>query len=81
MNENRTKIREFLRRFFEVDKLEDNDDFFALGFINSLFAMQLVLWVEKDFRIKVEDEDLEIENFNTVEAIARFVERKHRARL
>jgi acyl carrier protein len=61
--------------------LQDDDDIFALGLINSLFAMQMVLWVEKEFGIKVEDEDLDIENFNTINALAGFVERKNQARL
>jgi acyl carrier protein len=81
MDENRAKIRAFLSRFFRVDNLQDDDDIFALGLINSLFAMQMVLWVEKEFGIKVEDEDLDIENFNTINALAGFVERKSQARL
>ena len=57
--------------------MAENDDIFALGFINSLFALQLVAWVEKEFEIQIEDEDLEIENFNTIEAIANLVARKN----
>jgi methoxymalonate biosynthesis acyl carrier protein len=38
--------------------------------------MQLVLFVESEFSITVEDEDLEITNFNTVKAIAEFITRK-----
>jgi acyl carrier protein len=70
------KVRTFLARFIRNRNLEENDDIFALGFVNSLFAMQLVLFVEKNFDIKVEREDLELSNFSTVEAITCFVERK-----
>jgi acyl carrier protein len=59
-----------------IDQVTDRDDIFALGFVNSLFAMQLVMFIEKEFGITVEDEDLDIQNFNTVEAIANLVERK-----
>jgi acyl carrier protein len=76
MEGNRVEIRTFLSQFFHVDDLQDDDDIFALGFINSLFVMQMVLWVEKKFAIKVEDEDLDIQNFNTTKAIAEFIERK-----
>ena len=75
-HEIKTKIRGFLSRFIGNRSLDDNDDIFARGFVNSLFAMQLVLFVEKDFNIKVENEDLDLKNFNTIEAITRFVERK-----
>jgi methoxymalonate biosynthesis acyl carrier protein len=76
MDEYKEKIRTFLSRFFRARNLNDDDDIFALGFVNSLFAMQLVMWVEKEFAIQVEDEDLEISNFNSVNAIAALAARK-----
>lgn len=75
IGEQREKIRAFLGRFFRTTSLTDSDDIFALG-LNSLFAMQLVAWVEKEFDIHVADEDLEVSNFNSVNAITDFVSRK-----
>lgn len=74
-DQQREKIRAFLTRFFRSRNLSDSDDVFALG-LNSLFAMQLVAWVEKEFAIDVADEDLEVSNFNSVNAITAFVTRK-----
>lgn len=76
MDENKANIRAFLSRYIQADGLRDEDDIFALGFVNSLFALQLVMWVEKEFAIKVEDEDLDLSNFNSVDNIATFVGRK-----
>lgn len=76
MDENKIKIKAFLSRFFRAETISEDDDFFAQGFVNSLFAMQLVMWVEKEFGFAIEDEDLDIQNFNTINAIASFVERK-----
>jgi methoxymalonate biosynthesis acyl carrier protein len=45
-------------------------------FVNSMFAMQLVLFVEQEFNISVENEDLELDNFRTINAITNLVERK-----
>jgi len=70
-----TRVRSFLTQFFENIELTDDQDIFALGFVNSLFAMQLVLFVEKEFHLTVEDEDLDIDNFRTLNAIAKLVER------
>jgi acyl carrier protein len=70
------RIREFIERYVRHRGFDDDVDIFALGFVNSMFAMQLVLFVENDFGIKVEDEDLEIDNFKSVNAIANLVERK-----
>ena len=76
MDTNHLKIRTFLSRYVRAADWRDSDDIFAMGFINSLFAMQLVLWVEKEFVISVENDDLEIGNFNSVDNIAGFVARK-----
>jgi len=76
MKETRTKVRNFLAGFFNHANVQDDQDFFALGFVNSLFAMQLVLFVEKEFGITIANEDLNIDNFKTVNAIAHLVERK-----
>ena len=55
----------------------DVQDIFSLGFVNSLFAMQLVLFVEKEFHLDVSNEDLDIDIFRTVNAIATLIEQKH----
>jgi methoxymalonate biosynthesis acyl carrier protein len=76
MDDSKIKIQSFLSRFFQAAKLKEDDDIFALGFVNSLFALQLVTWVEKEFGIQIEDGDLDVENFNTIRAIANLVARK-----
>ena len=37
--------------------------------------MQLVLFVEKEFGIAIENEDLDIDNFRSIQAITELVER------
>lgn len=76
MDEKKEKIRAFLLSVIRSRNLQEDDDIFALGFVNSLFAMELVLFVESEFRITVENEDLDYENFKTINAIASFIERK-----
>jgi methoxymalonate biosynthesis acyl carrier protein len=61
---------------FKNYDLQDDDDIFSLGFVNSLFAMQLVMFVEKEFRLKVHDDDLLIDNFRSVNAVLDLVQRK-----
>ena len=76
MEDIRNKTKAFLARFFQNIDLEDDQDIFAMGFVNSLFAMQLVLFVENEFNITVENEDLDIENFRTINSIVHLIERK-----
>src|SRR6266567_9460757 len=81
MEDIRTKTKAFLAGFFQNIDLQDDQDIFALGFVNSLFAMQLVLFVENGFGIAVEDVDLDIDNFRTINAIVALIERKTASRL
>ena len=39
-DQNETKVKEFLSRFFKSHDLQPDEDIFALGFVNSLLAMQ-----------------------------------------
>jgi methoxymalonate biosynthesis acyl carrier protein len=79
MDETQGKIKEFLSRFFKNHDLQPKEDIFALGFVNSLLAMQLVAFVEKEFGIAVADEDLDLDNFRSIDAIAGLVARKRSA--
>lgn len=72
----KAKIRGFLATSFRDYDLRDDEDIFALGFVNSLFAMQLVGFVEQEFGITVDNEDLDIDNFRTITAIANLIQRK-----
>ena len=76
MDQTQTKIKEFLSRFFKNHDLQPEEDIFALGFVNSLLAMQLVAFVEKEFGVRVADEDLDLDNFRSIQAISDLVARK-----
>ncbi len=69
-------IRRFLGGFLPVESLSDDTQIFATGFVNSLFAMELVLFIEKEFRINIEPEELDISNLGSLNAIDHFLERK-----
>jgi methoxymalonate biosynthesis acyl carrier protein len=70
----KTRIRTFLGTRWPGE-LRDDDDIFEAGLVNSLFAMQLVVFVEEEFAIQISNEDLERDNFRTVNSITGLVER------
>lgn len=70
----RQRIRSFLAQFLPDQQIEDEENLFTKGYFNSLFVMQLVLFVENELGYAVTDEDLEFENFSSVAAIARMVD-------
>ncbi|SFB07743.1 acyl carrier protein [Clostridium frigidicarnis] len=70
------KIREFLGHFFKKAEINDEDNIYELGYVNSLFAMQLVMFIEKEFSINIGNNDLDLNNFSSINAISEFIEKK-----
>ena len=74
-------IKEAVRRFIlssiNITHLDDDDNLFESGIVNSLFAVQLMTFIEKTFAIEVGMDDLDIENFKSLNAAAAFVVRKN----
>lgn len=74
----RATVRAFvLTRTGEPD-LEDDTDFFRQGLATSLFAMEIITFVEREFAFTVEVEDLSLDNFRSISACAAFVAAKDR---
>lgn len=69
-------IRSFLCKITRNNELDDSQDIFGSGLINSLYSIQLILFLEKEFDISIQSPDLNIENFRTVNALTDFIEEK-----
>lgn len=69
-------IHTFLSRYCGSRNLLEDDDIFAMGFVSSVVAVQLVLFLEKEFGVKVENEDLDLDNFRSIAAMCRLIARK-----
>ena len=68
-----SKVRGFVQEHINLSRLGDREDLFGSGYVTSLFAIQLVMFVEKEFAIRLESGDLTIENFRSIADIARMV--------
>ncbi|MBB5936683.1 phosphopantetheine-binding protein [Streptomyces zagrosensis] len=71
----RATIRDFITGNFPDLALKDDEDIFELGFVNSLFAMQLVMFIEKTFSLRVPNQELRLDSFRTIDSMAKLVER------
>ena len=77
-------IYQSVRAFFEsrLTRFEDNltiDDYeniFESGFVDSSAAMELVVFVEEEFKIELTDDDLDLANFSTINRLVQFINRK-----
>jgi acyl carrier protein len=76
----RADMRSFLQENFLYMhpnvELKDNDDFLALGIIDSLGFVELVEEVQSRYGLAIEDVEITEENFGSLEAIANFVSSK-----
>jgi acyl carrier protein len=69
-------VRTFLGKYVSDPQVDGDLDLFSSGLVNSLYAMQLVLFIEKEYGIQVANEDLDYENFKSVNAIVDFISSK-----
>lgn len=74
------EVREYVidKLLFGQSDTELNGDasFLESGIIDSTGVLELVAFLEEQFHVKVEDEDLIPANLDSVNAITQFVERK-----
>jgi acyl carrier protein len=56
-----------------------DQDLIGTGFLDSLAVMQLILFIEERFKVKVADGEVLPDNFRTIERIIEFVESKQSA--
>lgn len=76
--ENRIKetVTNFLLSAIRISNLKGDDHLFESGIVNSLFAVQLMTFLEKTYAIEIGMDDLDMENFKSVNATTAFVIRK-----
>ena len=56
--------------------LKDGDSFLQQGIIDSTGILEVVFFLEEEFGVKVEDEEMVPENLDSVNNLVAFVERK-----
>src|ERR1041384_450952 len=72
------RIREFIVKnlyYTEGTTLTDDASFLAEGVIDSMGSMELVAFVEAEFKIKVEMSEVVVKNFDSISKLANFVRR------
>lgn len=57
-------------------KFPDDASFLEEGIVDSQGVMELVMFVEEEFKITVDDEDITPDNFDSVSLLADYVKRK-----
>jgi acyl carrier protein len=79
MSETKSKIREFIIENFlfgNADGLKDDTSFLDEGIIDSTGVLELVTFLEENFDIQVDDEELIPENLDSINNVSAYLERK-----
>jgi acyl carrier protein len=70
-------IKQSLTRFFldqfNVELSSTSENLIEAGILDSLMLIEVVMFMETEFSVTTELDDLEMENFLTIDNIARFV--------
>lgn len=78
--EQKKKIKDFITEnlivFEDEIDFKDDDNIFQMGYVNSLFAMKLLNFVETEFQVKIQNEEMDIKNFSSVKAIVDLLNQK-----
>ena len=78
------KVREFIKDNFmyrdDREALADAESLLEAGLIDSTGILELVAFIETEFRIQMADADIVPDNLDSVETIVRYIESKHGAR-
>ena len=70
----REKVRALVVRHTDGVAVGDDEDLFDHGYVNSLFVVQLVTWVEQEFDLRLPLDDLVLGDLRTIASITTVVE-------
>jgi acyl carrier protein len=74
----REKIKNYIVQtsHADADKVKNESRIFKEGFFDSMGFIMLITFLEEEFGIKTVDSDLIEENFESINAITEFIQRK-----
>ena len=76
------KVKTFIRESFLFDstaQIEDGESLLEKGIIDSTGVLELVLYLEEEFGVKIEDEEIIPENLDSVLSIETLLKSKNGA--
>ncbi len=79
MNDIALPLRDFIRENFLFGQdaaFSDDDSFLEQGIIDSTGVLELVTFLEDQFKIAIDDDELVPENLDSISNLVRFVESK-----
>lgn len=75
------QLRNFISEvtFSDIEAIKEDTLIFEEGIFDSLGFLSLVSYVNEEFKIEIENDELNEENFESINAIVSFIDKKKRA--
>ncbi len=77
------KIREFILKNLYYSQevfIGDEDSFLETGVVDSMGVMELVAFIRSEFGVEAAQQEIVVENFDSIRKLAGFVQRKLRVK-
>ena len=74
----KTKIKNYIieSTFDDVEKIKDDSLIFEEGILDSMGLLFLIEFLQEEFNLTTTDEELVVENFQSINSIIAFIESK-----
>ncbi len=73
-NDVKSTIRNFIQKITRKQEILDDEDIFQGGIVNSLLTIQLIMFIEKNFHINIDNKDISLENFRTLNKMEEYIQ-------
>ena len=75
MSDTRTVIESLIREISGETEIDHSLDLFDSGMLTSVDSLDLLSGIESTFSISIPDEELTVENFGTIDSLAKLIDR------
>lgn len=71
----RDDIEKYIKELSSNDNIDHSANLFEGGYLSSLDALSLFTFIEDNYNISIDDDDLGVENFGTIDSIVNYIEK------
>jgi len=69
------QLQEYVEELAKQDSIDPSVNLFETGLLTSVHVLDLIAFIEERFGIVISPDDLSIDNFGSIDAMATFVEK------
>jgi len=71
----REEVEKYIAKLTNEHEIDHAQNLFESGFLSSLDVLDLLSFIENTYNITVSDDDLEVENFGSIDNMVKYIEK------